>query len=111
MVLWINNKNHLNKIGDDQDLADTFYDVCVLSTQPKNKNAYNTYEVIDCRINKFTGYDAREVDDVELCKKLVELKDKIKHSLDVQYKKGKKDGQNLLIQLNKGEITLKDIEF
>ena len=112
MILSISNKNHLNNLGGFQSLADTFHDVCILSTNnmPKDFDS-SAKSVIDCRINRLTSSFYRYANNEELCYKLVDLKNEIKSALNQAHINGKCDGQNLLKQLNKGDITLKDFEL
>lgn len=109
MVLWINNKNHLNKIGESQQLADVFHDICLLATKEPGKD-YDSTGLIDCRINRMNGYIARTVNNKKLAHKLLDLKDELIKANKESYNKGKADGKNLLVLLNKGEITINELE-
>jgi hypothetical protein len=60
-------------------------------------------EIIDCRVSRLTGHEShRFIENEILGKKLLELKDEIQKAL--------KEGKNLLKLLNRGEITLKELE-
>jgi len=109
-VLWFNNKNHLNKIEGNQNLADLIHDISMLITEEKN-DGYSAYEVLDCRIDKATGYlHNRWIENEELAKKLIELKNEIKIALINAKKEGLKEGKNLLKLLNQGKITLDELQ-
>ena len=109
MVLWINNKNHLNKLANNLILANKFHDLCILFSEPKNNNSYDSEQVIDCRVSRFTGYLERNISR-EKGILLKEFKDILVDAINESYNDGKENGKNLLKGLNNGSLTLKDFE-
>ena len=108
-ILWFNTKSHLTTIGNNQNLADLFYDICMLLTK-ENKDGYDASQVLDCRINNMFGFEMnRIIDNEELGKKLIELKNEIIKTINNTKNEGLKEGKNLLKLLNQGKITLDEL--
>jgi len=104
-------KNHLNTIEGNQNLADLLHDICELVSEEK-KCGYSVSDgLIDCRVNNLTGHEShRWIENEELGEFLVELKNEIQKALKEAKAEGLKEGKNLLRLLNRGEITLKELQ-
>ena len=110
-VLWFNNKNKLNTIEGNEKLNDIFHDIYILLTEVRS-DGYDSMDILDARINMATGYpSSRWIENEELAKKLIELKNEIKSALIQAKKDGIAEGKNLLKQLNDGSITLKEFDY
>ena len=108
-ALYINTKSHLSTIEGNQNLADLIHDIALLITTKQNFG-HSTFDVLDCRVSKLTGaVTDRWIENEELANKLIDLKNEIKSSLIKAKEDGIKQGKNLLLQLNRGEITLNDL--
>lgn len=108
-ALYINTKSHLSTIEGNQNLADLIHDIALLITTKQNFG-HSAFDVLDCRVSKLTGtVTDRWIENEELANKLIDLKNEIKSALIKAKEDGIKQGKNLLLQLNRGEITLNDL--
>jgi len=110
---WYNHsKHHINNIEGNQKLANILHDIYeIVTIEPKDANYSALSGIMDCRVNRFSGYEMHKwIENEELGNLLIELKDEIQQALKDAKAEGIKEGKNLLKLLNQGKITLDELQ-